>query len=419
VDGAGSGSRHRMREPRVVARALVALTLVSGAFAASAALAVAPGAAHAVRPEWHVQGEGRITTVEPPLSQPEAPTDPGADDPSPSPSARSTGAPRPPAPPRPKYPGVLVIGHRGAPAYRPQHTLQGYQVAIDEGADYVETDLVSTKDGELIARHERDLTDTTDVRAHPELASLAREGRWYAEDLTLAQVQTLHATGGPAQFSGKFGVPTLAEIIALVHRQHRRVGLYAETKDPAYLRGLGLPLEEKLASAVRAAGWAGHNAPVFLESFDSDSLMRLHKLVDTPLVQLQYGVPTDAELAGYATYASAVGIDCVSLRRYLPGAAAAASGGPGKPDGTAGAGASVADPPSGPDPVTAARAHGLAVHVFTLGARSPYGPLAPKFSNPADPPQWATGIALYRAVYTLGVTAVFSDSPNVAVYARG
>jgi glycerophosphoryl diester phosphodiesterase len=305
-----------------------------------------------------------------------------------------------PAPARPRY-QVQVIGHRGAPAYRPQHTLEGYQLAIDQGADFVEPDLVMTKDGHLIARHESDLTETTDVRRHPELASLARGGRWYAEHLTLEQVKTLYAVGGPAAHSGRYRIPTLAEIVALVKRQPRRVGLYAELKAPGYLRSIGLAPEEPLAATLRAAGWTGRSAPVFVESFEPDSLRRVRKLTDVRLVQLVWGgaaaAPlTPAALDVIARYADVVAVDRDRLHPYL-----------------------TAPPADADHLVKQAAARGLAVHVFTFGWRNPYGAPPAGFTHPTDPAAWAAVVPMYRAFYALGVAAVFTDAPDIAVYARG
>src|SRR5215213_11626158 len=157
----------------------------------------------------------------------------------------------------------LVIGHRGAAGYLPDHTLQGYRLAIKLGADYIEPDLVATKDGVLIARHEPNITATTNVADHPEFAGRKRtasvdggppETGWFASDFTLAEIKTLRAVqplaGRPTQFNGRFKIPTLEEVIALAKRYskryHRRVGIYPETKHPTYHRSIGLPLEKRL-----------------------------------------------------------------------------------------------------------------------------------------------------------------------------
>lgn len=302
---------------------------------------------------------------------------------------------------RPGYPDIAVVGHRGAPAFRPEHTLEGYRLAVEQGADYIEPDIVITRDGELITRHERDLTDSTDVRDHPELADRARDGRWYAEDLTLAEIRTLRATGGPPPHPGRFAVPSLRDVLELLRRLPRTVGAYIETKDPAYLRSIGLPVEERLAGLLREYGLDGPAAPVLVQSFDPQSLLTLRDLVDLRRVQLVrgsgYHCPITAEqLDAYAAYAGAIGVRVERLRGYLD-----------------------TPPPDADNLVTMAAARGLEVHVYGLNGTNPYGALPASFSLPGDPPQWAEALPLYRALYSLGVAAVFTDTPNIAAYARG
>jgi glycerophosphoryl diester phosphodiesterase len=206
---------------------------------------------------------------------------------------------------RPHYP-VLVVGHRGAPAYLPEHTLAGYRRAIAEGADYIEPDLVSTSDGYLIARHENDLTRTTDIASRPEFA-----GRTRAEQLTLAEVKTLRAGGER--------IPTIEEILDLVRSAPRDVGLYIELKSPTYYRNIGLPTEDALARVLGAAGWADPNSALFVSSFEAAGLRHLKVLL--PQVKLVRNVEeTDplgpAELDDIATYASVIS---VHRNRLTPG----------------------------------------------------------------------------------------------------
>jgi len=409
LDALGEGSVGRSR------RAAVLGVLAAAVLAGGGTLALHPQAARArvqrverlistpttpqpvrtvrqAAPDTGSRSGGRSTATAPFHTVPQTPA---------SPTARPRdAAPSAPPVPRPHYP-VQVIGHRGAPAYRPQHTLAGYQVAIDQGADFIEPDLVITRDGVLIARHSRDLTGTTDVAAHPELADLARDGHWYAEDLTVAQIRTLHATGGPAGWSGVPPVPTLDEIVDLLHRQDRKVGLYVELKDPAYLRGIGLPMEEKLAAVLDANGWTSADAPVWVESFEVDSLRRMHGLTTVRLTQLVWGdgstdQVTGEQLTSIAEYADAVGVDRARLTGPL------------------------ASPvPAGTGLVAEAKARHLAVHVFTLNGHSPDNSFLATHGNPEDPPVWASATAYYRAMYALGVQAVFTDTPDIAVYARG
>ena len=196
----------------------------------------------------------------------------------------------------------LVIGHRGIGGYLPEHTLPGYVLAIKSGADYIEPDLVSTKDGHLIARHEPDITNTTNVASHPEFASRKRtrmiDGApvtgWFATDFTLAEIRTLRAVQPfperPQQFNGRYKIPTFEEVIALAQRWSRktgrRIGIYPETKHPTYHRKLGLPLEGKLLATLHRFGWDKRSAPVFIQSFEQSNLIELNKRTNIRLVQL-------------------------------------------------------------------------------------------------------------------------------------
>jgi len=197
----------------------------------------------------------------------------------------------------------LVIGHRGgATGYLPDHTLENYALGIELGADYVEPDLVATKDGVLIARHEPNLIDTTDVKSHPEFASRRRtvtldgvptDGFW-ASDFTLAEIKTLRAVQPLADrdpsFNGKFQIPTLVEIIEFVKRKSReegrQIGIYPETKHPTYHQSIGLPLEDRLLAVLSAAGWNHRSAPVFIQSFETANLRYLRSRTSVRLIQL-------------------------------------------------------------------------------------------------------------------------------------
>ena len=195
-----------------------------------------------------------------------------------------------------------MIGHRGAAGYLPDHTLEGYELAIKLGADYIEPDLVATKDGYLIARHEPNITGTTDVASHPEFADRSTtkvvdgvaETGFFASDFTLAEIKTLRAVQPlaerPQQFNGRFEIPTLGEVIDLVKRMSkkvgRRIGVYPETKHPTYHANLGLPLERPLVKELRRAGWNKRKAPVFIQSFEQSNLQLLDRLTSVRLVQL-------------------------------------------------------------------------------------------------------------------------------------
>jgi glycerophosphoryl diester phosphodiesterase len=212
---------------------------------------------------------------------------------------------------RPRLP--LIIGHRGASGYRPEHTLASYQLAIEMGADYIQPDLVSTKDHVLVARHENNIAETTDVAAHPEFAArrttktvdgVAIDG-WFTEDFTLAELRTLRARERlpllrPANtaFDGLYQVPTFQEVIDLAKRAG--VGIYPETKHPTYFDSIGLSLEEPLVATLNANGYRGRNAPVFIQSFEVANLKELNHRTRVPLVQLidETGAPYDFVAAG-------------------------------------------------------------------------------------------------------------------------
>jgi glycerophosphoryl diester phosphodiesterase len=219
----------------------------------------------------------------------------------------------------------IVIGHRGAPAYRPEHTLASYRLAIQMGADYIEPDLVSTKDHQLVVRHENDITQTTDVATHPEFAArkttkiidgVSHTG-WFTEDFTLAELRTLRAVERlpdvrPANtaFNGLFQIPTFQEVIDLAKRNH--VGIYPETKHPTYFDSIGLSLEEPLVATLRRNGLARRASKVFIQSFEVSNLRELNRRIDVPLIQLidASGAPADYVARGIKrTYDDGVGPD--------------------------------------------------------------------------------------------------------------
>jgi len=217
----------------------------------------------------------------------------------------------------------LVAAHRGASGYLPEETIEAYVKAIELGADFIELDLVSTRDGVLIARHDPNLAISTDVARHPEFADRKRtksvdgeaQTGWFCDDFTLAEIKTLGAISTDAQrpqeFNGRFKVPTFEEVIALAKRQSsdrgRTIGIYPETKNPSYFRQLGLPLEDKMLALLAAAGWSGRDSPVILQSFEPSSLkymrskgspLRMVQLIDGDSVDLKtgtvtFGVPSD------------------------------------------------------------------------------------------------------------------------------
>jgi glycerophosphoryl diester phosphodiesterase len=193
----------------------------------------------------------------------------------------------------------IVIGHRGASGYPPEHTLASYELAIEMGADYIEPDLVSTQDGVLVARHENEIGGTTDVASHPEFASRkttkvidgAPITGWFTEDFTLAELKTLRAKERlpdlrptNTAFDGLYQIPTLQEVIDLAKRHG--VGIYPETKHPSYFDSIGLSLEEPLVATLAKNGHTSKHSPVFIQSFGVSNLKQLTKMTDVPLVQL-------------------------------------------------------------------------------------------------------------------------------------
>lgn len=206
-----------------------------------------------------------------------------------------------------------IIAHRGASGVRPEHTLEAYALAIDQGADYIEPDLVITKDGVLIARHENEISTTTNVadklefygRRTTKTVDGERVTGWFTEDFTLAEIKTLRARESrpamrteSAKFSNQFQIPTFEEVVKLA--QSRGVGVYPETKHPTYFQRLRLPLEPPLIETLKKLGWNRRGAPVFIQSFEVGNLIRLRSQTPVRLVQLlsSSGQPWDIQSAG-------------------------------------------------------------------------------------------------------------------------
>jgi glycerophosphoryl diester phosphodiesterase len=231
---------------------------------------------------------------------------------------------------KPGRAGTLVIGHRGASGYRPEHTLASYELAARLGADFIEPDLVITKDGVLVARHEPEIGGTTDVASHPEFASrrvtkvldgISVTG-WWAEDFTLAELNTLRAVERlPAirqentLYDGRFAIPTLQQVLDLrkdlSRRLGREIGVYPETKHPTYFQKAGLALEARLLGALRRNGLNHGDSPVIVQSFETKNLQQLRDIgLRTRVVQLlgASGAPYDLVSSGDPR-----------RRRYRPG----------------------------------------------------------------------------------------------------
>ena len=232
----------------------------------------------------------------------------------------------------------LLIAHRGASGDRPEHTLGAYALAVAQGADFIEPDLVLTKDGVLVARHENEISETTDVATKPEFASRRTSkiidgitmAGWFTEDFTLAELKTLKAKERLPQlrpsnmaYDGVYNVPTFDEVIALAKALSgtagRPVGIYPETKHPGYFASIGLPHEKPLLAALKAVKWTGRKAPVFIQSFETGNLKALHKKTRVRLIQLvaSQGGPPDLPGTSYADMIDAAGL--VAISKYAHG----------------------------------------------------------------------------------------------------
>ena len=359
-----------------------------------------------------------------------------------------------------KYPTLngdlpLVIGHRGTAGLRPDHTLEGYLLAMQQGADYIEPDIVVTQDGELVARHEPNITDTTNVSTLPQFADRkttkivdgVRETGWFVSDFTLAELKTLRARQPLAdrdpQYNDRFTIPTLKEIIAQQKQFNaangKNVGLYIETKHPTYHTNLGLPIEDKLVQILKDAGYSSKTSRVFIQSFEVGNLKALRQKTELRLVQLvdgndvkddgsidlsaPYGQPYDLALAGdkttyqdmltkdglaqIKTYADGIG----PWKVYIVSSKIVDKNNDGKPDDLNGDGKidqrdRVNLPPT--SLVADAHAAQLLVHPYTF--RSDASRLTSDYAgSPAKE---------YQLFYKLGVDGVFSDFPEDARKAR-
>lgn len=324
---------------------------------------------------------------------------------------------------------VLVIAHRGASALRPEHTLAAYQRAIEDGADYIEPDLVLTRDGVLVARHENEIGSTTDVAQRPEFADRRRSARidgevlegWFSEDFTLAELKTLRARERLPQlrgttYDGQFEIPTLAEIIQLLasesQRHGRIIGLIPEIKHSSYFRQLDLAMEDRLLEELAAHDYT-RRAPVVIQSFEIGNLRHLHERIagtrpNIRLLQLlgdpsgkpadaiagtdgpTYGqMMTPAGLQRIAEYASIIG---PYARTVIP---------------VDGEGRLAAPTALVPD----AHAAGLKVMPYTFRPEQHFLPRALwKNENPATRNE-AASIAEIRAYLAAGIDGFFTDDP--------
>ncbi|MEU2717479.1 glycerophosphodiester phosphodiesterase [Streptomyces sp. NPDC007205] len=330
-------------------------------------------------------------------------------------------------------PVPTIIGHRGASGYRPEHTFGSYELALDLGADVVEAgDLVPTKDGHLVCRHEPEIGGTTDVASHPEFADrkttklldgVSTTG-WFTEDFTLAELKTLRAVERiPANrphntlYNGRWEIPTFEEVLKWQDEQTRKRGkqifIYPETKHPTYFRRLGLGLEERVAKLLRKYGKDGRNSPVILQSFEPTSIQKLNRLVDNPLVVLlssadsrpydfvATGDPrtvadliTPKGLREIAGYAQGIG---PTLDLIIPKNA----------DGTLGKPTTL---------VSDAHKVGLILHPYTMRNENPFLPAEYRKGNAAD--AYGDSFGAFRTYFETGIDGVFTDNADTGVLAR-
>lgn len=317
---------------------------------------------------------------------------------------------------------MLIIAHRGASGERPEHTLAAYERAIDQGADYIELDLVSTKDLVLVSRHENELSGTTDVAARDEYANRRRaktiDGQlingWFAEDFTLAELRGLRAKEripgirpGNARFDGLYSVPTLGEVLQLVRAKQaetgRTIGIYPELKHPSFLlQEAGIDTVDLLVAALREADLDDAGDPVFVQSFEVAALRRLDRLINVPLVQLVEGSggPADEPGLTYAEMITPSGMADIAAYADVIGPAFAMTL---EEDGTPSA------------LVTLAHAAGLKVHAWTLRKENAFLPSSLRKgtgeSHVGDMARLAAILA------RTGVDGVFTDDPALLVSA--
>lgn len=317
----------------------------------------------------------------------------------------------------------IIIAHRGASGERPEHTLASYQLAIAQGADFIEPDLVLTRDGVLVARHENEISGTTDVADHPEFASRRTtrviDGEtmsgYFTEDFTLAELRTLRARERLPQlrpantaFDGQFLIPTFEEILDLARsestRTGRRIGVYPETKHPSYFASIGLSHDTPLIALLTRYGYDSADDPVFIQSFEVGNLERLNALTGVRLIQLvsDSGGPADRPALSYADMMTTAGLAAVA--RYANGI------GPAKDmviarntDGSLGASTGL---------VARAHAARLQVHPWTFRRENYFLPA--NFRSGIDPRTPGDLVAEMRAFLVEGVDGLFTDNPAVA-----
>ncbi len=340
------------------------------------------------------------------------------------------------SPTTPEYqlPKILVVGHRGASALRPEHTLASYQKAIDDGADFIEPDLVSTQDGVLVARHENEIGGTTNVSTLSQFADRKTtkniDGKdltgWFTEDFTLSELQQLKARERIPQFrpantayNDLYPVPTLEQVIELAEANYKKtgkiIGLYIETKHPTYFKNQKLAMEDALLKTLAKYEYTRDIAPVYLQSFEVQNLkdlkreLDLHKtLKHAQIIQLydaKTSQPADfvesGETKTYADLATAQGLKEVA--KYANGV------GPSKgyilnfnDNGSVQTTSFISD----------AHAAGLKVHPYTFRPENNFLPKPLKCSQDKPAERCPSGaLKEFEAYFKAGVDGVFTDDP--------
>lgn len=297
---------------------------------------------------------------------------------------------------------VIVIAHRGASGERPEHTLESYRLAIEEGADFIEPDLVMTRDAVLVARHENEIGGTTDVARHPEFAGRRRtqviDGEtmtgWFTEDFSLSELKSLRARERLGElrpqncrFDGLYCIPTFDEIMQLIKLanvsggRNRPIGVYPETKHPEHFARIGLPQELALLDTLQRYDYAGAGSPVFIQSFDPHNLRQLRGMTRLPLVQLlERSLGDLPEIAKYA--------DAIGIAKTL----------------------------ANPRSVADAHAANLKVHVWTFRAENEF--LAANFRIGSAAEAHGNLEGEIRQYLDAGIDGFFVDYPQVGVQVR-
>ena len=332
-----------------------------------------------------------------------------------------------------------VTGHRGASALRPEHTLAAYLKAIEDGADIIEPDLVITKDGVLVARHENDISSTTNVATASQFAARKTTKTidgipvtgWFTEDFTLAELKTLRAkeripANRPANaaFDGQFDVPTLQEVIDLVKKEsaarNKVIGIYPETKHPTYFKAIGLPLEKRLVDQLVASGYKGKAAAVFIQSFEVANLkelrgmtaMRLVQLIDNPKnAPAANGAPRNAPYDFVASSSARTYADLVTPAGLKEIATYADVVSPYKEVIIPRTGANELGTPT--SFVADAKAAGLKVHTWTLRPENPFLPVSLRKPDVTSLSQRGDAVAEINAYLKAGIDGFFTDDPEV------